>query len=120
MKSCKAYKGGNISLVFSNDRRILPILYIFANFWPNFPMHTIVFEHLRKDINTILEEKTNDGQLILTFSTLWMRKELAKFSPNLLSFSSRLSAAKTLANSFSTLKKKLLTPENWAISMPQL
>ena len=50
-------------------------------------MHSIAFEHLRKDMNTILEEKTNDSQLILTFSKTRKELPLAKFSRNLLPIS---------------------------------
>ena len=31
------------------------------------PLHSIVIEHPRKEINTVLEEKTNDGHLPLIF-----------------------------------------------------
>ena len=30
-------------------------------------MHNIVFGHLKKDVNSILEEKTNSGNLISIF-----------------------------------------------------
>ena len=62
-----------ISLIFGHNyaKRICRLLY-----------HVIVSGHLRKDINSILEAKINDGHLILTLEVMRKGTRINKNFPD--------------------------------------